>query len=186
MLVNIAELAEVLDTSRVSVGNWVNEGMPYTKAGSKGRPWEFDCHACVAWWAENKFRRKNRGPAPGTDPFAEGGDTPETFDEAERREKVAKADKAELELAKSAGKVVQIDDVSAAIADMHVAVRTRLLGLGNKVRVRVSAFFGGDKSAEEQIVAVVEEVVADAMAEIRDDPFGDVVPEIRETADESA
>lgn len=177
MLVNIAELAEVLDTSRVSVGNWVNEGMPYTKAGSKGKPWEFDVHACVAWWAENKFRPKRRAPAPGADPFAEGSDAPESYEEAERRKMVANADKAELELAKAAGKVVEIDDVAAAIADMHVTVRTRLLGLGNKVRMRVTAFFGGDKAAEEQVVAAVEEVVADAMAEIRDNPFGEAVEE---------
>jgi hypothetical protein len=95
------------------------------------------------------------------------------IEEAERRKMVANADKAELDLAKAAGKVVEIDDVAAAIADMHVTVSTRLRGIGNKVRVRVSAYFGGDKAAEEQVVAAVEEVVSDAMAEIRDDPFGE-------------
>lgn len=155
-----------------TVTAWLGEGMPYVEGGGKGKPFVFETADVLPWWAENKFRRK-RSPAPGADPFAEAGDAPETYEEAERRKMVANADKAELELAKLAGKVVEIVDVQAAIAEMHVTVRTRLLGIGNKVRTRVSAFFGGDKAAEEQVVGTVEEVIADAMAEIRDDPFGE-------------
>lgn len=155
-----------------TITSWMGDGMPYVEGGGKGKPFVFDTVDCIEWAVENgKLRRKNRAPVPGTDPFAEGGDQPETFDEAERRKMVANADKAELDLAKAAGKVVEIEDVAAAIADMNVTVRTRLLGLGNKVRVRVASLFGGDKAAIEQVVKEVEDVVADAMAEIRDDPF---------------
>lgn len=156
-----------------SVTAWMGENppLPYVEGGGKGKPFVFDTVECLEWWAENKRRKKTRAPAAGANPFADGADAPETIEEAERRKMVANADKAELDLAKSAGKVVEIVDVAAAIAEMHVTVRTRLLGIGNKVRVRVSAFFGGDKAAEEQVVAVVEEVIADAMTEIRDDPF---------------
>lgn len=174
MRVNRTELAEIIGVSMPTITAWMGETppLPYVEGGGKGKPFVFDSADCIEWWAENKRRRK-RVPIPGTDPFAEGTDAPESYDEAERRKMVANADKAELELAKAAGKVVEIDDVAAAVADMNVTVRTRLLGLGNKVRVRVSSLFGGDKAAEEQVVAVVEEVVADAMAEIRDDPFGE-------------
>lgn len=173
MRVNRTELAECIGVSMPTITSWIGEGMPYVEGGGKGKPFVFETTEAIEWWAENKRRRKSRAPVPGSDPFAEGADGRESIEEAERRKLIAQADKAELELAKSAGRVVEIDDVAAAIAEMHVTVRTRLLGLGNKVRVRVSAFFGGDKSAEEQVVAVVEEVVADAMAEIRDDPFGE-------------
>lgn len=182
--VNRTELAEILGVSMPTITSWMGEGLPYVEGGGKGKPYTFDSVDAIEWWAENKRRRKQRGPVPGTDPFAEGEDRPETYEEAERRKMVANADKAELELAKLAGKVVEIDDVAAAIADMHVKVRTRLLGIGNKVRVRVSAFFGGDKAAEEQVVGVVEEVIADAMAEIRDDPFGEQDAEVAEAADD--
>lgn len=172
MKVNRTELAEVLGISMPTVTSWLGEGMPYVEGGGKGKPFVFETVDCIEWWAENKRRRK-RAPAAGEDPFAEGEDAPETYEQAERRKMVASADKAELELAKAAGKVVEITDVAAAIADMHVTVRTRLLGLGNKVRTRVAAFLGGDKAAIEQVVNEVEDVVADAMAEIRDDPFAE-------------
>lgn len=156
---------------------WLGEGLPAVEGGGKGKPFVFDTVECVEWWAENKRRRK---PSAGAadDPFAAPGDRPESADEADRRLIVAKADKAELELAKAAGRVVEIEDVAAIVAEMHVKVRTRLLAVGNKVRVRVTAYFGGSKEAEEQVVATVEEVITDAIAELRDNPFEeDALPE---------
>lgn len=172
MILNRTELADVLGVSMPTITAWMGDGMPYVDGGGKGKPFRFDSLACIEWWAENKRRRKP-SPGPANDPFAEPGDVPESYDEADRRKMVANADKAELELAKAAGKVVEIEDVAAAVADMHVKVRTRLLGLGNKVRVRVSAYLNGDKRAVEEVVSTVEEAVADAMAEIKDDPFDD-------------
>jgi len=174
MRVNRTELAEVLGVSMPTITAWMGEEppLPYVEGGGKGKPYIFETTECIEWWAENK-RRRARPAIPNADPFADPADMPESFDEAERRKMVANADKAELELAKAAGLVVEITDVAAAIAEMHVRVRTRLLGIGNKVRVAATAYFGGDKAAEEKIVAAVEEVIADAMVEIRDNPFED-------------
>lgn len=182
MKVNRNEIAEVLGISVPTVTSWMGDGMPYVEGGGKGKPYVFDTVEVIEWWAENKRRRSRTGPSAPSN-FDGPGDMPETYDEAERREKVAKADKAELELAKAAGRVVEIEDVASAIAEMHVKVRTRLLALGNKVRVRVSAYFGGDKAAEEQVVTTVEEAIADAIAELRDDPFAE---EVTEEPDERA
>ena len=179
MRVNRTELAEVLGISMPTVTAWMGEDppLPYIEGGGKGKPFVFDTVAVIEWWAENKRRRSRPSAAPG--PFDGPDDMPESYDDAERRKMIANADKAELDLAKAAGKVVEIEDVAAIIAEMHVKVRTRLLGIGNKVRVRVTAFFGGDKSAEERVVAAVEEVIADAIAEIRDSPFdGDEVSDL--------
>lgn len=170
MHVNRTELAEILGISMPTVTAWMGDGLPYIDGGGKGKPFKFETTEVLEWWADNKRRRKNR-PDAANNPFTEPGDQPESYDEADRRKMVAAADRAELILAKEAGKVVEIDDVAAVMAEMHVRVRTRLLGVGNKVRVRVSAFFGGDKAAEEQVVAAVEEIISDAIAEIRDDPF---------------
>jgi phage terminase Nu1 subunit (DNA packaging protein) len=178
--VNRTELAEILGKSMPTITAWLGEGLPYLEGGGKGKPFVFDSVDAILWAIENgKFRRQARAPVPGTDPFAEGGgDQPESYDEAERRKMVAQADKSELDLAKAAGRVVEIVDVAAAVAEMNVTVRTRLLGIGNKVRVRVGAFLGGDKAAIEQVVKEVEDVIGDAMAEIRDDPFAEVGSEV--------
>lgn len=184
MKVNRTELAEILGKSMPTITAWLGEGLPYIEGGGKGKPFVFDSVDAILWAIENgKFRRQARAPVPGTDPFAEAGDAVESYDEAERRKMVAQADKAELDLAKSAGRVVEIIDVAAAVADMNVTVRTRLLGIGNKVRVRVGAYLGGDKEAIEGVVKEVEEVVADAMAEIRDDPFAEAGEEVPAEAD---
>lgn len=180
MKVNRTELAEVLGVSMVSITTWMGDGMPYVEGGGKGKPFVFETTECIEWWAENKRRRKAK-PNP-QNPFEEPGDAPETIEEADRRKTIAQADKAELELAKAAGRVVEIADVAQVVAEMNVRVRTRLLGIGNKVRVRASAYFGGDREAQEQVVAAVEEVITDAIAEIRDDPFGDGAEEVQEEA----
>lgn len=174
MKVNRTELADVLGVSMPTITAWMGEDppLPYAEGGGKGRPFVFDTVDAIEWWSDNKRRRRRAPGADTADPNA-----PESYEEAERRKMIANADRAELDLARAAGKLVEIDDVAAAIADMHVIVRTRLLGIGNKVRVRVSALFGGDRAAEEQVVATVEEVVADAMGEIRDDPFGEAFNE---------
>jgi phage terminase Nu1 subunit (DNA packaging protein) len=97
---------------------------------------------------------------------------------------VANADKAELELAKAAGLVVEIAEVAQVTSEMHARIRTRLLGIGNQIRMQVRAFLGGDRAAEEQVVAAAEGVIADAMAEIRDDVFAEE-GEVEETEETS-
>lgn len=171
MNVNRTELAAILGVSMPTITAWLGEDppLPYVEGGGKGKPFVFSTTEAIEWWCENKRRRKHTGPSNFDGP----GDAPESYEEAERRKMIATADKAELELAKAAGRVVEITDVTQSIAEMHVKVRTRLLSIGNKVRVRVTAYFGGDKTAEEAVVSVVEEVVTEAIGEIRDDPFGE-------------
>lgn len=168
MRVNIGELAEIFGCSRPTITAWTNEGMPATKIGAKGKPWEYDPSACIEWWGENKFRPKRRAPVPGTDPFAEAEDGKETIEEAERRKMVAQADRAELDLAKAARMVVPIADVAAVVAEENARVRSRLLGIPNEVRMRVRSFFGGDRKMEEAVVGGVEATILDAMSEIRE------------------
>jgi phage terminase Nu1 subunit (DNA packaging protein) len=183
MRVNIQELADIIGVSRPTITSWIDDGLPYAVAGSKGKPWQFDTADALPWWAENKHRRRSR-PLPGHDPFADPGEGPETIEEAERRKMVANADKAELELAKAAGLVVEIAEVAQVTSEMHARIRTRLLGIGNQIRMQVRAFLGGDRAAEEQVVAAAEGVIADAMAEIRDDVFAEE-GEVEETEETS-
>jgi phage terminase Nu1 subunit (DNA packaging protein) len=166
---NIAELAEMFGVSRPTISAWTNDGMPAVAIGAKGKPWIYESVDCIAWWAENKFRSKRRAPVPGSDPFAEGdGEGRESIEEAERRKMIAQADKAELELAKSARLVVPISEVAAVVAEENSRVRSRLLGIPNEVRMKVRSFFGGDRALEEEIVGGVESTILDAMTEVRE------------------
>lgn len=165
---NIAELADMFGVSRPTITAWTNDGMPAAELGSKGKPWVYETTDCLAWWAENKFRRKTRGPAPGADPFNEDGSGRESIEEAERRKMIANADKAELDLAKAARLVVPIEEVAMVVASENARVRSRLLGVPNEVRMKVRSFFGGDRAMEEDVVSGVETTILDAMTEIRD------------------
>lgn len=167
MRLNIAECADMFGVSRPTITDWTNHDMPAVEIGSKGKPWVYDSVACLEWWAENKWRPKRRAPVPGPDPFAEAGDVPESIDEAERRKMIAQADKAELDLAKAAKLVVPIAEVADVVAQENARVRSRLLGIGNKVRMMARSFFN-DREMEEQVVSLVETEILDAMTEIRD------------------
>lgn len=162
---NIAELAEILDITRPTVSAWVDDGMPSLVKGSKGIPWVFDVKQCIDWYAENRFRRTKHHP--GLNPFDET-DGPESMEAAERRKMVANADKAELELAKSARLVVPIEEVARTTAEEHARVRSKLLAIPNDVRMRVRSYFGGDRELEEKIIGGVEQSIFDAMADIRE------------------
>jgi phage terminase Nu1 subunit (DNA packaging protein) len=161
--VNIGELADIIGVARNTVTSWLSDGLPYAVAGDRGVAWQFDTKEALLWWAEHKVRRRT---------VQAEEDGLETYEQAERRKMVAAADRAELDLAKATSKVVLIEDVVGELMNMHALVRTRMLGIGNHVRTQVRSVLGGDRAAEEQIVGTVEQIVADAMAEIRDDPFG--------------
>jgi phage terminase Nu1 subunit (DNA packaging protein) len=167
--VNIQELADILGVTRPTITAWIDDGLPYAEAGSKGKPWKFETEDALKWWAEHKFRH-SRKARTGADPFTDE-DGSESMEAAERRKMVAQADKAELELGKAAGMVVEVAEVATAVAEMHSKVRARLLSIGNQVRVRARAFLGGDREAEEQIVGAVETVILEALEEVRDDVF---------------
>lgn len=161
MRVNRSELAEILGKSMPTITAWLDDGMPCVKGGGKGKPFVFEPADCIEWAVENgKFRPKQRQLQSIDD------DGRESYEEAERRKMVANADKAELELAKAAGLVVPIADVVDVVAQENVRVRTHLLNIANKVRMAVSAQFE-EREAIETVVALVEEQILTAMAEIR-------------------
>ena len=162
MRANINELCAIFDVARPTIRDWLDAGMPYAEAGSKGKPWAFEVHHCIEWWAENRRRRRSQAPA---EPREDGQ---ETIEEAERRKMIAQADRAELDLAKAARLVVPIDTVVAVAAQEHARVRARLLGIPNEVRMQVRGFFAGDRKMEEAVVGAVETTISNAMTQIRE------------------
>jgi phage terminase Nu1 subunit (DNA packaging protein) len=165
--VNRRQLADILGISMPTVTSWTDQGMPFTREGSKSAEWEFDTRACIEWFAGNKLKLKARGPAPGANPFDEDGTKPETIEEAERRKMVANADKAEVQVAKEAGILVPISEVASVVAEENARIRARILTIPNEARPKVMTFLAHDREAAEQLLTDMEETILEALTEIR-------------------
>lgn len=167
MRVNRRQLADILGITQPTVTAWCDQGMPSVVQGSKGVEWVFETKESIEWYARNKVKLRDRGPAPGEDPFAESGKRPETVEEASRRKEIAHADRAEIMVAKEAGLLVPIEEVAAVVAEENARARTRILAIPNELRPKVLTFLQNDRKAAEQLLTDVEEVITEAMAEIR-------------------
>lgn len=167
MRVNRRQLADILGITQPTVTAWCDQGMPSLVQGSKGVEWAFETKDCIDWFARNKVKQRERGPAPGEDPFAETGVGRETVEEASRRKEIAHADRAEIMVAKEATLLVPIDEVAAVVAEENARARTRILSIPNEIRPKVLTFLQNDRRAAEQLLTDVEDVIKEAMAEIR-------------------
>jgi terminase small subunit / prophage DNA-packing protein len=165
--VNRRQLADILGISLPTVTAWTNEGMPFTREGSKSAEWEFETRECIEWFGANKLKLRPRQPTRGKNPFDGDDSSPETIDEAERRKMIANADKAEVQVAKEAGILVPISEVASVVAEENARVRARLLTLPNELRPKVLTFLAEDRKAAEQLLADTESVVLEALSEIR-------------------
>jgi hypothetical protein len=99
---------------------------------------------------------------------------------------IANADKAEVQVAKEAGLLVPISEVASVVAEEHARVRARLLTIPNELRPKVLTFLAEDRPAAEQVLADVEEVVLEALTEIRSWAPEPEAAEEPEVADEEA
>jgi phage terminase Nu1 subunit (DNA packaging protein) len=109
------DLAEIFCVSKMTISNWVDEGMP---RGDRGT---YDVRACAAWIearrkAEVDLRLANLD-----------------LDEAERRYRLAKAESAELDLALKKGDLIPVEKV-LAIWERHIsAAKTKFLAFPSKL-----------------------------------------------------
>jgi len=125
--VNLQELTEIMGVSRQTLsGSWLREGMPFDQEADrkKGLQWIFDTSDVRIWreqLAQKKVEEKYKSK------FAEADEM--SWDEAKRREAVAKAQLAELQLAKERELLANIDDLMDAFANSLNNVRAKLLAL---------------------------------------------------------
>lgn len=188
MRVNRRQLADILGITLPTVTAWCNAGMPAVVAGSKGVEWVFETKDCVEWYAQNKAKR----PTTAVDDPFEPGKKAETIEEASRRKEIAHADRAEVQVAKEAGLLVPIAEISAVVMEENARVRARLLTIPNELRPKVLTFLQNDRKAAEQLLSDAETVVLEALGEIRSwapaaeaeaDPAVDLVEAASDDAD---
>lgn len=114
--------------------------------------------AADAAWAAATHADMVPGSGP-TAPAAAHGPSP--LAEHRARHAAASATIAELELAEKKGQLVRVEDVEAKWADIVTLLRTKLLGLAARARVR-------DPSLTKKQVAMLDVLVREALTEIAD------------------
>lgn len=171
MRCNRRTLADFLAVSLPTITNWIDEGLPFTIQGSKGKEWEFESAEVLTWWAANKARQKDGRTTSGrqdkNDPFADPtGEITETLEEAQLRKESALADKHQLAAAREAEILVPIDEVKAIVVEENARVRARLLSIPNAVRPIALVHLNNNRKASEKLVSAVEAVIVDALTEV--------------------
>lgn len=116
---NKAGLAKLFNVSTVTLDRWLQAGLPYEQApGSAGKSYVFDVPAVIQWRIEREAGNNRRD---------------DSADELRRRKLAAEAEIAEMEAAQRAGRLLQRDEVDAAVIGAFARVRARLLGVPQKV-----------------------------------------------------
>jgi hypothetical protein len=106
-----------------------------------------------------------RVPLPQAPPSPEMDDNGvEAVGSATQREKIAKANMAELNFAKAAGELVPVRDVERRLIDVFTACKTRLLAIPSRARQQLPHLVTAD-------VAVIEALVREACEDLAE---GDV------------
>lgn len=138
LVFNMAEIAKALGTSTVTVGKWVDEGMPVHKRGGNGQSYEFRLDHCYAWrkWRNDRTEaaKKLRDNVAGQIAMEflggedEVGDLGGRLSPKEMREYAL----AELERNKAAeqrGDLVRRSQVESILEDILVAYRHAMVSL---------------------------------------------------------
>lgn len=119
-----------MGVSRQAINNWLIDGMPYDQKADRdnGKTWVFDTADVRIWRekiAQDKIEQKYRSK------ITEAGEM--DIEEAKRREAVAKAQLAEIELAKERGQLVNIDDMLREMGKALANARAQMLSIPNRV-----------------------------------------------------
>jgi hypothetical protein len=157
---------------RETLRRWVDLGCPVVKRGgrrSRKGGWILSVPDVVAWRLEQVAREA--GAASQTVSLAE----------AERRKKVAKAELAEIALARARTEFVSVTDVGEIVGAEYQVARRKLRALPGRLAVQVRAA-GSDEEAEDLLAEGIDECLEElSAAPDHDDPAPDPSP-LRELA----
>lgn len=123
------ELAKLFGMSVTTLGDWHNMGMP-AEPKEKGKGWLYDVGQVLKWRVQHEHNLIKAQYAEETRPKLE---VEMSLLEADRREKAAKAQLAELKLANERKLVANIDDMIMNLATAAVEIRAGLVALENKL-----------------------------------------------------
>jgi phage terminase Nu1 subunit (DNA packaging protein) len=164
MICNRSELGDVLGVHRLTIGEWVKEGMPYRARPDSSRPgesqWKFDTGECVKWLTD-----RAKGHGIGMDDRGVSAERIES--DAKARERVAIAGLKEMEYAERLKVMVHVDDVIERVEEQYAIVKSRLQAIPGRMAQAL---------AVESDASAVERALKDEVGQALEELSG-VVPE---------
>ena len=150
MIVNKSQLSEVLGISGPTIDVRLKHGMPFVKRGTKTKSWEFNTADVIKW--EKDFAIKKE--------LAKTGQV--SNEELKKRKLNAETQLQELDLLKSVGEIIEIDEVAELIEADYIGLRSRLLNVPSRV---APLLVGEDEEAA--IKQVIEAEIHECLGELQ-------------------
>ena len=129
MIVNRAELADVLGVSVVTIDNRIARGLPVERKGREGKSYEFETSDVIDWHVKNQISKDNPQGTPEGASNGSPSDLKQRKLEAETEISELERDKRRIELAEKKGLVVLVEDVVSEFASAVANLRAQLLNL---------------------------------------------------------
>ncbi len=149
MKCNKQQLCELLGIGAPSIDLRIKDGMPFKKRGNKTTPWVFETRDVIQW---EKGRAVSR---------VLGKTGQVSHEELRARKLSAETQLQELELLKSVGKVIPIDEVDELIKVDYLVIRERLLCIGGHVAPLIAG-----EGSEIRIQTIIKEEVHSALSDL--------------------
>lgn len=133
MIVNRAELADVLGVSVVTIDNRIARGLPVERKGREGKSYEFETSDVIDWHVKNQISKDNPQGTPEGASNGSPSDLKQRKLEAETEISELERDKRRIELAEKKKLVVLVEDVVQGFANEIANLRAQLLNLPRRV-----------------------------------------------------
>jgi phage terminase Nu1 subunit (DNA packaging protein) len=135
MITNRAGLADIVGCALGTVDAHVRDGMPAQK---HGREWQFDTAQCIRW-----LRDRDRAITPASE-----------MQDAELRERRARAGLREIELAERSKAMVHVSDLSMLMSEQFSIIKSQLDVLPARLAHRVA-----DEADEAEVRRIIRDEV---------------------------
>ncbi|KAB2970324.1 terminase small subunit [Zoogloea sp.] len=145
-IVDRNQLVEEMQIGHSTLTKYISQGLPYVDRGGSGRLATFDLEACKQWRQER---------------YGKTADDDESMQQARLRKLQAEASLAELELQKSHGQVIPIEDVAEELADLFSKIKSQLLALPV---ITAGLVYG--KETVREIQAIIDEQIRIVLIEL--------------------
>ena len=156
-LISAAELARQIGVTPAAVTHAVKENRISVIRDERGRP-RFDPQVAAREWQENsQYRHASSGARALL--IAEGSKPKRNIADVRLTRETFEAKMAELKLKKMTGELVPVDEVESAWASIVIAIRTKLMAVPTKARLRAP-------DLSNRHVELLEELIREALEDL--------------------
>lgn len=159
-----ADVMARFDVTQPTVSNWTRDGCPHSRDGEgKRAPFLFDLDE-VSRWVKRERRSIVKASRDDSAESSEIATLELTHARAKCRKDLAAAEKAELELDKARGKLVDVEEVKQGQLDRIARARAVLLGIPSSLAPDLAG------ESVEDIERCLSDAIHNALMELSKDP----------------